>query len=314
MFEKKKYFISVVIPVYKAEKSIEELYARLKISLSKISEKHEIIFVEDGGMDRSWDIILQLAEKDPLVKGVKLSRNFGQHYAVTAGLQFAKGDITVLMDCDLQDDPEDIVHLYNKYKEGYEIVFTKRIKRKHSFFRLISAKIYYFLFILFSDRKYDFDAGSLVMFSEKVRKEFLKIKDKDRLYIHLLIWLGYKNTYIQVKHNEKFEGVSTYSFSKLIHIAVQGWTSHSDKLLRYSIYLGFIFSSLAFLGILWVVFLYFLHGFQSGWASLVVLNLFSTGLILVGIGIAGIYIGKTFEQSKNNPLYIVDEKINLKDD
>ncbi len=304
--------ITVVSPVYRAESIVDELVERITTEVSKITENFEIVLVEDGSPDNSWEAIERNCQKDKRVKGIKLSRNFGQHYAITAGLEYASGKLTVLMDCDLQDDPAHIHLLYQKYQEGYDTVFTKRINRKHSFFKLIAAKVYNFLFLLFADANYDVNVGSLVLFTDKVRQEFLNIRDKDRLYIQILKWVGFRQAVLPVEHRERAEGTSTYSFFKLLKLAIQGWTSHSDKLLRLSIYIGFAFSFFAFAGILLIIILYFKQGFQSGWASLVVLNLLSTGLVLVSIGIAGIYIGKNFEQTKDKPLYIVSKKINTK--
>ena len=305
-----KPLFSVVTPVYRAEKMVDLLVDRIREEVSQISDNFEIILVEDGSPDHSWEAIERNCTQDARVKGVKLSRNFGQHYAITAGLEAATGDITVLMDCDLQDNPAHIQVLYAKYQEGYDTVFTKRVKRKHSFFKAITAKIYHLLFVLLADQSYDLNVGSLVLFSKRVRQEFLRVKDKDRLSMQILKWVGFRQTYVSVTHDKRAEGKSSYSFFRLLQIALQGWTSHSDKLLKISVYFGFFVSLFAFLAILLIIFLYFYQGFQSGWASLFVLILFSTGLILTSIGIAGIYIGKTFEQSKNKPLYIVEQSIN----
>jgi polyisoprenyl-phosphate glycosyltransferase len=304
-------FISVVSPVYKSEKIVDELVKRLSESLSKITENYEIILVEDGGGDRSWLKIEENCRRDKRVKGIKLSRNFGQHYAITAGLSRASGDIIVIMDCDLQDDPDHINKLLDEFGKGYDVVFTRRIGRKHSFFKMITAKIYNSLFKMFSDKNYDLNVGSMTMISSRVKDEFLKLKDQDRLYIQLIKWIGFRSTYVPVEHRERYEGSSTYSISKLFVTALQGWTSYSDKLLRLSIYTGLIISVLSLLAALSIVLSYFLLSFQPGWPSLIVAILFSTGLILMSIGIAGIYIGKIFEQTKQRPLYIIDEKINL---
>lgn len=306
-----KPLLSIISPVYRAEKIVDLLVERIKEEVSKITDNFEIILVEDGSPDNSWEAIERNCKQDTRVKGIKLSRNFGQHYAVTAGVEIAQGATTVIMDCDLQDDPAHIHLLYQKYKEGFEIVFTKRIGRKHSFFKLITAKIYNFLFLWFSDSSYDTNVGSLVLFGEKVRTEFLRIQDKDRLYIQLLKWVGFQSTYIPVEHRNRQEGTSSYSFFKLVNIAVQGWTSHSYKLLKVSVYLGFFFLLVSSMGILSMVFLYFYKGFQLGLASVSLLLMFCTGLILISIGITGIYIGKTFEQSKNKPLYIIDKQLNI---
>lgn len=304
--------ITVISPVYRAEMIVDELVKRLQEELGKITADYEILLVEDCGPDNSWQKIEENCAKDARIKGVKLSRNFGQHYAISAGMQLASGDAIVIMDCDLQDDPAHIHALYQKFSsEKYDVVFTKRKNRKHSFFKYITAKLYNLLFALFSDKNYDVNVGTMVLFSERVKDEFNKLKDKDRLYIQLIKWVGFPSTFITVEHNERFEGKSSYSFSKLIIIALQGWTSHSDKLLRLSIYTGFALSLLTFLVGIVIVFMYFFKGFQPGWPSLFLGLLFSTGLILMSIGVAGIYIGKIFEQVKERPLYIVDKKINL---
>jgi len=307
-------FLSIISPVYKAENLVDRLVQEILEGVSAITDNFEIILVEDGSPDLSWKRIVHNCEKESRVKGIKLSRNFGQHYAVTAGIEVAKGEVIVLMDCDLQDNPMHINLLLQKYKEGYDIVFTRRAKRKHPFDKAITAKIYNSLFAIFSDKNYDVNVGSLVMFSRQVRGEFLKIKDKDRLYIQMLKWVGFKHVYLTVEHRERAEGQSSYTFGKLLKMALQGWTSYSDKLLKLSAYIGFFFSSVAFLAALMIVFMYFYHGFQSGWASIFVLILFSSGLILMSIGVAGVYIGKTFEQSKDRPLYIIDQRVNIEDE
>jgi polyisoprenyl-phosphate glycosyltransferase len=303
--------ISIVSPVYQSSGNITELINRIMSEVSQITERFEIVLVEDGSSDESWNEILINCKLSNRVKGIRLSRNFGQHYAVTAGLKYAQGEKIVIMDCDLQDDPAAIKLLYLSSQQGNEIVFTRRMNRKQSFFKELSAKIYNLLFLFFSNQNYDANTGSMVLFSARVKLIFLELKDKDRLYVQLLKWIGFKQVYIPVAHQPRFSGRSSYNFGKLIHLAVQGWTSHSDKLLRLSIYGGFTISLSTFLISLYIVIRYILYGFQPGWPSLFIAILFSTGLILMSIGIVGIYIGKIFEQTKDRPLYIVDEKINL---
>jgi dolichol-phosphate mannosyltransferase len=303
--------ISIVSPVYQGEKLVPELVRRVSKEMIQNEYKYEIILVDDGSSDNSWEAIQNVCLHDEHTKGIQLSRNFGQHYAVTAGLQAASGDVIVIMDCDLQDDPKYIHDLLMAYQQGNEIVFTKRIGRKHSFLKSLNAKLYNALFSLFSERLYHVDAGSLVMFSMRVKNIFLTLQDKDRLYIQMLKWIGFKSTYVPVIHNDRFEGRSTYNFFKLLRLAIQGWTSHSDKLLRFSIYGGFILSGITFMIGILIILRYIFRGFQPGWPSIFVAIIFSTGLILMSIGITGIYIGKIFEQTKNRPLFIVDKKINL---
>jgi dolichol-phosphate mannosyltransferase len=303
--------ISVVSPVYMAEKIISELVKRISVELEAITDDFEIILVDDCGPDNSWEEIKKQCKVKPFVKGIKLSRNFGQHYAVSAGIAKAKGDVVVLMDCDLQDNPKDIHQLIAKHKEGYDVVFTKRKKRKHSFIKKVYAFIYNRLFTFFSKGDYDIDSGSLVLFSNRVAKEFNKLEDKDRLYLQMLKWIGFRSTSIIVEHNTRFKGKSSYSFVKLVKIGLQGWTSHSDKLLKLSVYFGFLLSLVSIIASLFIVIKYFFYDLLPGWPSIIVTILFSTGIILMSIGVLGIYVGKIFEQSKNRPLYIIDKSINL---
>lgn len=303
--------ISIVSPVYNAEKIVRVLVDRLKEQLHEMGLTFEIVLVDDGSKDESWTAIQEICRVEPDVRGIKLSRNFGQHYAVTAGLEYVRGKIVVLMDCDLQDDPAHLPRLLGKYREGYEIVFTKRINRRHSFLKSILAKLYNFCFYIFADSDYDVDFGSLTLFSDRVRRQFLRIKDKDRLYIQVLRWLGFKSTFVEVEHRNRIQGTSSYSFSKLMALAIQGWTSHSVKLLRFSTYFGFALAFFSLLAGIVVIVLKISLGFQAGWASVIVSILFSTGVIQISIGILGIYLGKTFEQSKNRPLYIVEEELNV---
>ena len=303
--------ISIVSPVYKSEKIIDELVKRLSEELSNLTDNYEIILPEDGSNDGSWGQIEKNCEQHRFVKGIKLSRNFGQHYAITAGLSLATGDVIVIMDSDLQDDPVHIRKLLEEFNKGYDVVFTKRIGRKHSLFKKITAKVYNTMFSLFSNKDYDLEVGSMTMISSRVKDEFLRLKDQDRLYIQLLKWVGFRSTYVPVEHRERYEGSSTYSVSQLFMTALQGWTSYSDKLLRLSIYSGLLISMLSILASIIIAASYFLLEYQPGWPSIIVAILFSTGLILMSIGIAGIYIGKIFEQTKDRPLFIIEKKINL---
>ncbi|MEO8146183.1 MAG: glycosyltransferase family 2 protein [Bacteroidia bacterium] len=305
-----KPLISVVTPVYLAEKIIPELVKRTSEELSKITPDFEIILVEDGSPDNSWGAIEEQCTKFNYVKGVKLSRNFGQHYAITAGVSVAKGKFSVIMDCDLQDNPSYIQQLYEKILLGYDTVFTIRINRKHGVIKTFSSFAFNFLFKILSNSDYNINYGSLVMFNHKVRREFLRLSERDRLYVQMLKWIGFKQTAIEVEHDERHSGKSSYTFFKLIKMAFQGWTAYSSRLLYFSIYVGVTFALCSFISLAGIFIYYWLYGFATGWASIMSTILFSTGLILTGIGIAGIYIGKTFEQGKNRQLFIIDEQLN----
>jgi polyisoprenyl-phosphate glycosyltransferase len=305
--------ISAVSPVYKAEKIVPELVKRIKDEISKITDNFEIILVDDCGPDNSWAKIEEEAIKDKRVKGIRLSRNFGQHFAITAGIENSRGDYVVVLDCDLQDDPIYIPVLYKKATEGYDIVYTFKQGRKHASWKNITANLFNKVFNYLVDNK-DWKAhsnvGSFSMLSRKAANAFCSFNDYQRHYLMVLRWLGFNHTYVEVEHRQRFEGKSSYNFSKLMLHAINGVTSQSDKLLRINVTIGILLSMLSFISILVIIILYFTMGFKSGWASLIVVILFSTGVLLTSIGISGIYIGKTFEQTKNRPKYIVDKFLN----
>lgn len=308
-----KPLISIVSPVYGAEHTIDELIKQLAVVLESIDPNYEIILVDDCGPDKSWERIRQNCITHHKVKGVKLSRNFGQHFAITAGIDRAQGDYIVVMDCDLQDNPKYIVEMYEKINEGFDIVYTLKQSRKHSFFKNITAYLFNLLFnylIENKSNKANNNVGAYSMINRKVANAFKSYNDYHRHYLMVLRWLGFKSCYISIEHNERFAGKSSYNFSKLMKHALDGITSQSDKLLRIFVSIGLIISSLSFLSILVIIIVYFTKGLLSGWASTVVFMLFSTGIILTGIGVLGIYLGKTFEQTKNRPKYLIDEVIN----
>lgn len=302
--------LSIISPVYKAERIVDELVMRIVKAVEKISDEYEIILVEDGSPDNSWSKIESQCKKNSHVKGIKLSRNFGQHYAITAGLSKVSGDTIILMDCDLQDDPEQIILLVEEKIKGFDIVFTKRKKRKHGLIKSFNSWFYNSLFHLFSDKRFNVDFGSFVCFSRPVLESILKLKDNDRTYIQMLRWVGYKTSIITVEHHKRFEGKSTYNFIKLLKIGLQNWTSYSDKLLRFSIFIGISISAISFFFGIAIFIRYLFYKLQPGWPSIIVSIFFSTGLILLSIGIAGIYIGKIFNQVKERPLFIIEKELN----
>jgi glycosyltransferase involved in cell wall biosynthesis len=309
-----KPLISIISPVYKAEESILILVDEIKKTLLSVTENFEIILVEDGSPDNSWDKIIQGCLKDERVKGIKLSRNFGQHFAITAGLEASRGEKVIVMDCDLQDDPKYIIDLINKSEEGFDIVYTSKKSRKHSSVKNLIAKFFYWVFnflIENSKHKADDSIGSYSLLSRKVVDALLKIQDYHRHYLLMLRWLGYPNTSIEIEHQKRRFGKSSYNLRKLVVHAIVGITSQSNKLLYLSIGIGFTFFIISLISIAILISMYLIHGYKEGWTSVIVLVLFSTGLILMSLGILGIYIGKIFDQSKNRPLYLVDKKVNF---
>ena len=313
MVENKTY-LSVVSPVYLAEGIVDELVKRITEEVSKITQDYEIILVEDGSEDKSWQKIEENCETDKKVKGIKLSRNFGQHYAITAGLRESKGDYVVVMDCDLQDNPKYIHKLLEKAKDGNDIVLTIHTKREHGIIKNIFSKIFHRVFNWLAGNKNPKGGaqyGTLSLLTRKVVQAFSEFNDYHRHYLSVIRWLGFSKIEITVDHEERFIGKTSYSLKKLIILALDGIISQTDKLLRYSIYIGFSFTMIGLFAIIYIVLLYFYSGFQSGWASIIVLIIFSTGLILMNLGIVCIYLGKLFDQVKNRPLFIIEKKINV---
>ena len=309
---KNRCYLSIVSPVYAAEKIVDELVNRITLEADKITSDYEIVLVEDGGQDNSWTKIMENGKKNSKVKGIKLSRNFGQQYAITAGLENASGDWVIVMDCDLQDNPSYIKDLLKKAKEGFDIVYTSKQKRAHNFLKNFFAKIYFLLFNYLTDNQSaDDKTGAYSILSRKAVDAFCLIKDAHRHYLMVLRVLGFKSTTITIEHEKRFEGESSYSFFKLLKLAMNGIVSQSDKLLRISISIGFTLFIISFIWTIYLVVLYFTGSPPPGYTSMMVLLLLSTGLILISIGVAGIYIGKIFEQVKDRPLYFIDEKINI---
>lgn len=298
--------ISVVVPVFKAADCLEELYRQLCQSLEAISGDFEIILVEDGSGDGSWSVILELAKRDRRVKGIRFSRNFGQHYAITAGLDICDADWVVIMDCDLQDQPKEIPKLYAKAKEGYHVVTAKRIRRRDAPLKQLLSSVFYSLFRYLADMDYDGQIGNFRIISRKVVGQYRQMHEKLRFFGGLIHWMGFPTASVEVEHGLRYKGKSTYSLPKLLKLATETVIAYSDKPLRLCICFGFLLSAVAFgFGIVILAHALFYHSPVMGWASLIVSMHFLSGIIIVILGIIGIYLGKTFDENKKRPLYVV---------
>jgi len=298
--------ISVVIPVYKAEGCLQELYNRLKASLETISGDFEIIMVEDCGGDRSWEIITQLARMDSRVKGLQFSRNFGQHYGITAGIDNSSGEWVVVMDCDLQDRPEEIPNLYRKAQEGFDVVLAGRSERRDGSFKRTGSWLFYKVFNYLSGMNYDGRAGNFRIMSKKVADSFRRMREQVRFFGGLVEWMGFPTAIIDVQHAGRFEGKSTYTLSKLLKLAGEAIVAYSDRPLRLAVKLGFMMSGVSFVAGGYIVFLKISRDTPvMGWSSMIVSLYFIGGIIIAILGIIGIYLGKTFDEAKKRPLYIV---------
>ncbi len=298
--------ISVVIPVYMAEQCLEELYVRLTNSLSSITDSYEIILIEDAGPDSSWEKIVDLAARDKKILGIQFSRNFGQHYGITAGLDVCKGEWVVVMDCDLQDMPEDIPRLYDKAKEGYDVVVGKRKRRSASFLRRVIVNIFYSIFRYLSGTNYDGSVGNFRIISRDVVENVCKFREQLRFFGVMVDWLGYPTGAIEIEQDQSVRGESSYTYRKLISLAFGAIIAYSDKPLWLAVKLGFLVSAVSVFAGLNIIYKYFSLGVPVvGWSSLMVSIFFLGGIIIALIGIIGVYLGKTFDEVKRRPLYVV---------
>ena len=298
--------ISIVIPVYKAEDCLEELYGRLKTSLETITTDFEIVLVEDCGGDRSWPMIVDLAQRDNRVKGIQFSRNFGQHYGITAGLDHCDGDWVVVMDCDLQDRPEEIPRLYAKAQEGYDVVLARRGQRNDPVAKRFTSWLFYKVFSYLADMDYDGETGNFRIISRKVVDSFRGMRERLRFFGGLVSWMGFPTASIEVQHDERFSGQTSYTLRKLWKLASETIIAYSDKPLRLAIRFGFIISGLAFSYGGYIVYSAMVHDVSiMGWSSLIVSLYLLGGIIISILGILGVYLGKAFDEIKRRPLYII---------
>ena len=303
--------ISVVIPVYGCREAVPELYKRLVATLEAAGKSFEIIMVDDHCPQGSWEEIEKLCAKDNRVVGIKLSRNFGQMRAITAGLEKSVGDLVTVMDCDLQDRPEFLSLFLDKIEEGYDIVYSKRKDRKDTFIVKALSRSFYAVYNKLSDMKYDFEVGNYSIAKRKVVDAFLEMKEQNRDYIMFLMWLGYNDTTIELESDERFAGKSSYTFSKKVNLAVSLITAQSNKPLFIAVKLGFILSFAAFLFLIYLVIRnYTLKDLDIGWPSVIASIYMMGGLMLSALGIVGIYIGNIFSESKGRPIYVIDEILN----
>lgn len=290
---------------------IPELVNRLNFLLPNITDDYEIILVEDGCPDNSWITIEEICKNNSKVKGIKLSRNFGQHYAITCGLNAAKGDWIVVMDCDLQDQPEEIPNLLNKANEGYDIVFAQRENRQDTFLKKLSSTLFYKVFSYLTETEQDASIANFGIYNRKVIASILSMNDYIRYFPTMVQWVGFDSVKLKVKHDSRFEGKSSYTLSKLLRLAFNNIISFSDKPLRILVKLGFYISSISFL--IGVFYLYQYFSGQIivlGFTSIIITITFLSGIIILTLGLVGIYVGKTFEQSKQRPTYIIQKEIN----
>lgn len=310
-----KIVISVVVPLYKCSNAISELCQRLHKNLSQISEAYEIILVNDASPQNDWEMVLVETELDGRTKGINLSRNFGQHYAITAGLSHAKGEWIVVMDGDLQDQPEEIANFYKKAKEGFDIVLARRTERQDGFFKRKTSKWFYKTLAYLTDTEQNAEIANFGIYHKKVTDAILSMRDKTRYFPTMVKWVGFSRTELIVKHANRKDGKSGYSLAALIRLALNTILSFSDKPLRLTVQLGVLISSLSFLFAIITLYKALVGDISvMGYSSLIISIWFLSGVIITLLGMLGLYIGRIFEQVKNRPVFIVSEKINFNHD
>ena len=302
--------ISIVSPVYRAEKILPILVSEINLVMERIGEDYEIILVDDRSPDNSWEVMKVLSSQNPKIKSIRLSRNFGQHSAIFAGLTKTKGDWVGVMDCDMQDQPKEIAKLYKKALEGYDIVLGQRENRKDKFLKKLSSKLFYKVFNYLSGGHFNNEIGNFGIYRKKVIDSILNINDYIKFFPLFINWVGFKSVSIPIEHGERKEGKSSYSISRLLKLAFNAIISFSDKPLRLFINFGLGISILSFVLGIYYLYLSITHKItQPGFSSLILSIWFLSGIIISCIGIVGVYLGKTFDQAKNRPTFIIDEEL-----
>lgn len=308
------FLISVVAPAYRCADCIPELYRRVREACGTIEgADFELVLVNDGSPDADWERIRELAVADPRVKGINLVRNFGQHHAITAGVDHCSGNWVVVMDCDLQDLPEEIPSLYRKaVDEGFEAVFAQRTSRNDPALKVALSRCFSLLINSLSTIPIDSAISNFSIVSRQVADSYRQLRESSRSYGLGVLWCGYRTGYLPVEHGCRFAGRSAYNLRRSMHLALESITSLSNKPLRLAINIGFMMSMVAFLYGLYLIIRYLFWAIPAaGWTSTMVSVYFLSGMILAFLGILGLYVGKVFDEVKGRPIYIIRQTLNL---
>jgi len=291
------------------------LCSRLHQALRSITEHYEIVLVFDCSPDDGWERICEECKKDSRVKGIQLSRNFGQHYAITAGLAHVSGEWIVVMDCDLQDRPEEIPNLMNKAMDGYDVVFAQRQQRKDHFFKRMSSKLFYAIFSYMTDSRQDASIANFGIYHLRVVEAILSMKDKVRYFPTMAQWVGFRQASFPVDHGIRESGKTAYSWRRLFMLAFDNMIAFSDKPLHLTVQLGMLLCLLSFGASMYYLLRYLFGGITvNGFASVILSIWFLSGVIIFILGVLGIYLGRVFDQVKNRPSYIIRTTENLGND
>lgn len=304
--------LSIVSPVFHGEKMLDELVQRIHAAIKDLTDNYEIILVNDCSPDLSWNKITEICARDKKVKGINLSRNFGQPYAITAGLSYAKGEYVAVIDCDLQNKPEDLPAMYRKAHEGYDIVSARRVVREDTFLKKLSSAMFHKAYDFLSGFKTDKAVAEFGIYSKKVVKVYCSIPEYSRSFVELVHTLGFKKTTVDVLHDHRLEGESSYNLYRLLKLSYNSIISNSNRPLHLAVSLGLIMSVLSFLMAIYNIFAKF-YGLNEvvGYTSTIFSIWFVGGLLLFMMGVLGLYIGKIFDQVKGRPIFIVSETLNI---
>ncbi|MNH79513.1 hypothetical protein D3C87_398850 [compost metagenome] len=300
---------SIIIPMYNEEAVIQETYRRLKKVMGTLQDSYELIFVNDGSRDQSAEIIKDYSCWDDTVKLIDFSRNFGHQIAITAGMDYACGEAIIIIDADLQDPPELILSMIDKWKEGFEVVYAKRIKRNgETLFKKWSASMFYRVLRASTDINIPVDTGDFRLMDRKVVEQMKRLPEKNRFVRGLVSWVGFRQTAVEYERDERLAGETKYPLKRMIKLSLDGIMSFSYKPLKLAGYAGITLSILGFFYLLYVLYLALFTGATSkGWPSLIGIMLLFDGFVLIMLGVLGEYIGRIYDETKGRPLYIVNE-------
>ena len=304
--------LSVVSPVYRGEKMLSELVERIHKAISPLTDDYEIVLVNDSSPDNSWERISEICAVDKKVKGINLSRNFGQPYAITAGLTYAKGHYVAVIDCDLQNKPEDLPALYQKALEGYDVVSARRVVREDTFMKRLSSAIFHRVYDFLSGFDTDKAVAEFGVYSRKIVDVYCSIPEYSRSFVELIHTLGFRKTTVDVLHDHRLEGKSSYNLYRLLKLSYNSIISNSNRPLHLAVALGLMMSILSFLMAIYNIFAKFLGLNEvAGYTSTIFSIWFVGGLLLLMMGVLGLYIGKIFDQVKGRPVFIVSDTLNI---
>ncbi len=306
--------LSVVSPVYNAEFFIQDFLDELILNLKDLNISFEIILIEDRSSDQTWLKLKEYAKNTSHLKLVRLSKNFGQHAAIMAGLDHVKGKWIVVMDSDLQDDPSEIKKLYKEAQKGFDLVFARRENRQDSFFKKISSKVFWLIFNVLAKVKYDNRVGNYGIFHHKVISEVRRIGDYLKVFPLFVLIVGFNASSISVQHSKRRHGKSSYSFFKLLSLTFNVLISFSNRPLKLIIFIGFLTSFISFIFGVYTLYRAIFDPIPVlGYSSIIISIWFLSGMIITSIGVTALYIGKIFDQTKGRQSYIIDETYSHED-